>query len=125
MSGLTVDASHERSALLAGQHHGPVGLAGWASDLVRSALSSVGLRAEVLVGTSQEHAEQLIEARLADEAVVLIHADDDASGHASIDRLELLAGRTWRDVTRGAGEIRPWLGAIRVIINDQPRGAHR
>ncbi len=122
MSGLTVDASHERSALLAGQHHGPGGLAGWASDLVRSTLSSVGLRAEALVRTSPEHAEQLVEARLFEQAVVRIDVDDDATGQASIDRLELLAARTWRDVTRGAGKIRLWRGAIRVINDSSPQG---
>lgn len=115
MSGLTVDASHERSTLLAGQHHGPGGLGGWASRLVSSTLSDVGLRAEAFVRTSPEHAEQLVEARLFEQAVVLIDVDDDANGQASIDRLELLAARTWRDVTRGVGDVRPWLGAIRVI----------
>lgn len=119
MSGLTVDVSHERSTLL-GQHHGPGGLPGWASDLVRSALSSVGLRAEVLVKTSPEHAEQLVEARLSEQTVVLIDVDGDANGQASIDRLELLAARTWRDVTRGVGDVRPWLGAIRVIDDSSP-----
>ena len=121
MSGLTIDASHERSALL-GQHHGPAGLPGWASDLVSSALSSVGLRAEVLARTSPEDVEQLVEARLApsEQAVVLIDVDGDANGQASIDRLELLAARTWRDVTRGVGDVRPWLGAIRVINDSSP-----
>lgn len=57
-----------------------------------------------------------------EQTVVLLDADDDAHDHGSIDGLELLATRTWHDVTRHAssGEMRPWLGAIRVISNGVP-----
>lgn len=120
MSRLTVDASHERSGLLARQHLG--GLADWTYDLARSALSSFVPEADVLVSTSPEHGESLVELRLWGQPVVLIDVDDDVNGHASIDRLELLAARTWRGVTRNAvpGEIRPWLGAIRVTSDSIP-----
>lgn len=119
MSGLTVDVSQERRALLE-QHHVPADLPGWASDLFRSALSNVGLRAEVVARTSPENVEQLVEARLSEQVVVLIDVDGDANGRASIDRLELLAARTWRDFRRGVGDVRPWLGAIRVINGSSP-----
>jgi hypothetical protein len=50
------------------------------------------------------------------------YEDDAALGHDSIDRLELLATRTWRSVTRSAatGELRPWLGAIRLADGRVP-----
>jgi len=122
MSGLTIDASHERSALLAGQHLGPGGVASWASDLAESALLSAGLHAEARVSAFLEEAEWSIVVRRYEQTVVLIDAEDDAHDHGSIDRLELLAARTWRDVTRHApsGEMRPWLGAIRVVSNGVP-----
>lgn len=122
MNELTVDASRERRALLAGQHLSRGGLPGLAADLVRSALSSVGLQADVLVHPSAEPAESAIEVRRFGQAAMLIDVADDARGQASIDRLELLAARTWRSVTRNAasGEVRPWLGAIRVSSDSIP-----
>ena len=112
MSGLTVDASHERSALLAGQRHGPGGLADWACDLARLALSSLGLQAEILVSTSPENTESLVEVRMSGQSVLLIDVDENANDQASIDRLELLAARTWRGVTRTqsrAGSVPGWV----------------
>jgi hypothetical protein len=117
MSGLTIDASHERRALLGGQHLGPGGVASWASDLANSSLLSVGLHAEAPVSTFPAEAEWSVVVRRSERTVVLIDADDDPHDHDSIDRLELMATRRWRDVTRHSspGEMRPWLGAIRVI----------
>lgn len=127
MSGLTLDASGPRLALLSGQHVGPSGLASWTSDLVRDALATVGLHAEVLTSRSSSSAEWSVEVHASARAAVLIDVGDGeaALGHDSIDRLELMAARTWRDVTRHAasGELRPWLGAIRVAngrIPDAP-----
>lgn len=120
MSGLTIDASHERRALLAGQHLGPGGVVSWTSDLANSALLSVGLQADARVSTSPAEAECSVVVRRAEHTVVFIDADDYAHDHGSIDRLELLATR--RDVTRHAssGEMQPWLGAIRVISDGVP-----
>lgn len=122
MTGLTIDASHERRALLAGQHLGAGRVARWTSDLANSAILSVGLQAEARVSTSPTEAEWSVVVRRSEQTVVLIGADDDAHDHGSLDRLELLATRTWRDVTRHAssGDMRPWLGAIRVSSDGVP-----
>jgi hypothetical protein len=72
MSGLTIDASHERRALLAGQHRGPGGVVSWTSDLANSALLSVGLQADARVSTSPAEAEWSVVVRRAEQTVVLI-----------------------------------------------------
>lgn len=125
MSGLIIDASGPRRALLFGQYLGGASLASWASDLVRTALSTVDLEAEVLTSTSSAGADWAVEARVSAHAAVLIDIDINdsaAPGHDSIDRLELRAARTWRGVTRNAApfELRPWLGAIRISRTNAP-----
>lgn len=125
MSGLILDASGPREALLSGRHNDAGGLASWTSDLVRAALTTVGLNAEVLTNRSSTSTEWTVEVRVSARAAVLIDVSDQydaALGHNSIDRLELLAARTWREVTRtaGTGELRPWLGAVRVAGGPVP-----
>ena len=125
MDRLILDASGPRQALLSGRHLGEGGLVSWTSDLVRAVLSTVGLHAEVLTSSSSASTEWTVEVHDSQRAAVLIDVgdeDDAALGHDSIDRLELLATRTWRDVTRTAvaGELRPWLGAIRVADGSVP-----
>lgn len=128
MSGLNLDTSGPRQPLLSGPPVGNGGLVSWTSNLVRAALSTVGLHAEVLTNRSSGSTEWSVEVRAAGACSVLIDVgdkDDVALGHDSIDRLELLAARTWRDVTRTAtsGEVRPWLGAVRVADGSVPAGS--
>lgn len=124
MSALTIDVSPERHALLSGRHLGPGGAANWASDLAKAALISVGLPSEAQVDSAPADVEWSVVVRRFDQSVVLIDVNDDPRDHDSIDRLELLATRTWRDVTRNASsaEIRPWLGAIRIGDESGPDG---
>jgi len=70
------------------------------ADLAQTALSSVGLMADVWASTSPAHDQWSIEVRISAHAVVRIDIDDDAHDQYSIDRLELRAARTWRDVGR-------------------------
>lgn len=111
-----MDVAGLRRALLAGQHLDADGLAGWASELVGTALLTVGLRADVRSVALPAHAEWSVEVRVSGRVAVLLDIATDALGQSSLDRLELRAARTWRSVTRNAAsfEPRPWLGAVRI-----------
>ncbi len=121
MSMLQVDTSGPRRSLLAGQHLTDGG-AEWTSLLVQAAAKAAGLRSTV-ASTPPARTAWPVELSVSGQPLLFVDIDIDGVDDDWLDRVELRAGRLWRDVTREAElfKPRPWLGALCVSHDLEPQ----